>query len=144
MALNIQLLTCRSTMEQVNVITHFIHTQIERNKRDCELVRFSTDQLMQNSNGDVLAQVLNTLNVTERTFQRVFKKYVGLPANEYRRICQFYFAFAQLKGRHFDKLTDVAYDNGYFDQSHFIRSFREFADTSPNEYLQHGLPAKEK
>ncbi|TSJ47977.1 helix-turn-helix domain-containing protein [Fluviicola chungangensis] len=44
-----------------------------------------------------------------------------------------------MKGGHFEKITDVAYANGYFDQSHYIRSFKEFTNTTPNGYLQSGL-----
>jgi AraC-like DNA-binding protein len=94
---------------------------------------------MQNSNADILSELLQKLNLTERTFQRIFKKYVGVTAIEYRRICQHYFAFAQLRGGHFVKMTDIAYANGYFDQSHFIRAFKEFTNTTPNEFLQSGL-----
>jgi len=139
MALNIQLYHSKSTQEKVEIISHFIFTQIESNKRDCEIIRYTTDSIMQNSNADILSQLLQKLNLTERTFQRIFKKYVGVTANEYRRICQHYFAFSQLKSGHFEKLTDIAYTNGYFDQSHYIRSFKEFTNTTPNEYLQSGL-----
>jgi AraC-like DNA-binding protein len=139
MALNAPLYLSKSTQEKVEILSHFIFTQIESNQRDCEIIRYATDTIMQNSNADILSQLLQKLNVTERTFQRIFKKYVGVTANEYRRICQHYFAFSHLKSGHFEKLTDVACTNGYFDQSHFIRSFKEFTNTTPNEYLQSGL-----
>ncbi|HCZ35003.1 MAG TPA: AraC family transcriptional regulator, partial [Cytophagales bacterium] len=139
MALNIQLYHSKSTQEKVEILSHFIFTQIESNKRDCEIIRYATDTIMHNSNTDVLSQLLENLYLTERTFQRIFKKYVGITANEYRRICQHYFAFSQLKSGHFEKLTDVVFTNGYFDQSHYIRSFKEFTNTTPNEYLQSGL-----
>jgi|SRR5690606_6303457 len=143
MALNIQLHHSKSTQEKVEVLSHFIFAQIESNKRDCDIIRYATDSIMQNTNTDILSQLLQELNLTERTFQRIFKKYVGVTANEYRRICQHYFAFSQLKDGHFEKLTDIAYTNGYFDQSHYIHSFKEFTNTTPNEYLQSGLD-KEK
>lgn len=139
MALNIQLYHSKSIQEKVDILSHFIFTQIKINQRDCEIIRYATDSIMQNSNADILSQLFQELNLTERTFQRIFKKYVGVTANEYRRICQHYFAFSQLKGRHFEKLTDIAYTNGYFDQSHYIRTFKEFTNTTPNEYLQSGL-----
>jgi len=139
MALNIHLYHTKSLQEKVEILSHFIFTQIEINKRDCEIIRCATDSIMQNSNKDVLSKLLENLNLTERTFQRIFKKYVGVTANEYRRICQHYFAFSHLKSGHFEKLTDVAFTNGYFDQSHYIRSFKEFTNITPNEYLQSGL-----
>jgi AraC-like DNA-binding protein len=142
MTLNVQLFHSKSTKEKIEILNHFILSQIQANRRECEIILYATDKLMQNSNADVLSQILQDLSLTERTFQRLFKKYVGITANEYRRICQFYFAFSQLKGGHFDKLTDVAYANGYFDQSHYIRSFKEFTDVTPNEYLQSGLSKK--
>lgn len=142
MALDVQLAHSGSVREKLAVLTHFISAQIESNQRDCEMIRYATDAIMQNSKTDVLSQLIKELHVTERTFQRTFKKYVGVTPNEYRRICQYYFAFSQLKGGHFEKLSDVAFNNGYFDQSHYIRSFKEFTDTTPNEYLQSGLDKK--
>jgi AraC-like DNA-binding protein len=139
MALSIQLHHLKSTQQKVETLSHFIHSQIQINQRDCEIIRYATDSIMQNSKADSLSNLLEDLHLTERTFQRIFKKYVGLTANEYRRICQFYFAFSQLRGGHFETLTDVAYAHGYFDQSHYTRSFKKFTNTTPNEYLQSGL-----
>jgi len=85
--------------------------------------------------------VQQELFVTERTFQRMFEKNVGIPPNQYRRICQFNTAFRQLQLRKFNKLTDIAFENGYADQSHYIRSFREFTGITPKDYLNFGNPS---
>jgi len=139
MALKLQLHHSKSTHAKIEILSHFIHTQIENNQRDCEIIRYATDAFMQDSNAEAISKLLGELHLPERTFQRIFKRYVGITANEYRRICQHYFAFSQLKSGHFKKLTDVALDNGYFDQSHYNRTFKEFTKTTPNEYLQSGL-----
>lgn len=139
MAVQLQLIHSTTPEEKLQILNHFLVTQLERNRRDCELIQTATDEMMEHSEKEVLAKLVNKLNVTERTFQRIFKQYTGISANQYRRICQFYFAFSQLKGKHFEKQTDVAYDNNYFDQSHYIRSFKEFTDLTPNDYLQFGL-----
>ncbi|WP_084498367.1 helix-turn-helix domain-containing protein [Pedobacter sp. V48] len=34
-----------------------------------------------------------------------------------------------------DLLTEVSFDLGYSDQSHFIRSFKEFTNLTPKEYI---------
>ncbi|MGF6851097.1 AraC-like DNA-binding protein [Chitinophaga sp. W3I9] len=142
MALTIQLAYAPSTAEKVEVLHQFILSQVTANQRECRIIRYATDKILENPEADVLAQMLQELSLTERTFQRIFKKYVGITASEYRRICQFQMAFYQLKSGQFHKLTDVAYANGYFDQSHYIRSFKEFTATTPNEYLQFGLKKK--
>lgn len=117
------------------------HLQTEHS-RECEIVQYATDYIMCHTDEDPLDAVLTHLSVNKRTFQRIFKKYVGVTANQYRRMCQFQVSFAQVKGQHFNKLADVAYDNGFADQSHFIRAFKEFTDTTPNDYLKKGLGGK--
>jgi AraC-like DNA-binding protein len=142
MALNLQLIHAGTTAAKMEILHYFVLSQLKANQRECAIIRYATDSMLENPNIDVLANMLLELNLTERTFQRIFKKYVGITANEYRRICQFQMAFYQLKAGQFNKLTDVAYANGYFDQSHYIRSFKEFTATTPNDYLQFGLKKK--
>jgi len=88
------------------------------------------------ANGLVSLRELQTeLRVTERSFQRLFDTHVGMSPKQFSRICQFQPAFRQLSVGRFDRLSDIAYDNGYADQSHLIRVFREFTGFTPGEYL---------
>ncbi|HEY1031556.1 MAG TPA: AraC family transcriptional regulator [Flavipsychrobacter sp.] len=141
-ALQLQLSHATTLVDKIGVLTAFIAACISRQQRDCEVISHATDRIMNDPDTEILATLLTELNLTERTFQRIFKKYVGTTPIQYRRICQFYFAFSQLRGDHYERLSDVAYSNGYFDQSHYIRAFKEFTDITPNEYLQHGLTKK--
>lgn len=138
-ALRTQLLYAASTPAKIKVLDNLLRQEIDQNKRNCEIISRATDQMMQNSNPEVLSEILTRMGLTERTFQRIFKKYVGITPNHYRRICQFQLSFSQLRAKEFDALADVAYNNGFADQSHFIRSFKEFTETTPNDYLKSGL-----
>ncbi|HEX7902985.1 MAG TPA: helix-turn-helix domain-containing protein [Chitinophagaceae bacterium] len=141
-ALRTQLIYAGSTPRKIEVLDNLLIHQLQQHNKECEIIKYATDQIMYDPGTEILSAILNKLNLTERTFQRVFKKYVGVTPNQYRRICQFQLSFAQLRSKEFNKLTDVAYDNGFADQSHFIRSFREFTQITPNNYLRSGLNEK--
>lgn len=138
-ALKIQLIHAATALQKVDVLDNFLVQQLKENKKEYEIIRNATDEIMYNPGKEILAEMLKKLELNERTFQRIFKKYVGVTPNQYRRICQFQLSFFQLKSKDFGKLTDIAYDSGFADQSHFIRSFKEFTQTTPNDYLKSGL-----
>jgi AraC-like DNA-binding protein len=119
-------------------VEDFLIDKLKSNQRNCEIVKYSTDRMMIDPKADILSQ----LKLNERTFQRIFKKYVGITPAHYRRICQFELSFTQVRTKDFHSLTDVAYANGFADQSHFIRSFKEFTETTPVHYLKSGLNEK--
>lgn len=75
-----------------------------------------------------LAQLLNT---SERTLQRKFNHYVGISPKKFAKIIQFQTSVEQISTGSFSKLTDVVYENGYADQSHFIRNIKKFTGKRP-------------
>jgi AraC-like DNA-binding protein len=143
-ALKTQLVYAESTTQKIEVLNNLLIQQLKQHDRECEIIKYATDEMMSNSDTKILSGIRNKLKLNERTFQRLFKKYVGITPTQYRRICQFEVSFAQVRSNQFDTLTDVAYDNGFADQSHFIRSFKEFTQTTPNDYLRSGLKEKKQ
>lgn len=117
----------------------FIEERLNLTRHLCDAISITTDRMMLDSGTEMLSTLPDAVHMTLRSFQRMFKKYVGVTANEFRRICQFQQSFQQVRSRQFERLSDVAADNGFSDQSHFVRSFREFTKTTPGKYLDEGL-----
>jgi AraC-like DNA-binding protein len=99
-------------------------------------IAFATNAIQKNNGLIPLKNIQEELQVTERTFQRLFEHHVGISPKTFSKVCQFNSAFQQLGNKDFSKLGDIAYQNGYADQSHLIRIFKEFTNVSPKEYLR--------
>lgn len=74
-------------------------------------------------------------NISIRQPERMYIKYVGLPATSYNALNRFHVSVNQLLDKRFSKLSDLAYDNEYFDQMHFIREFKRFTGYTPGMFV---------
>ncbi len=93
--------------------------------------------LILHSNGQIrIKEILEELPLTERTFERSFKSYVGLSPKQFSKIIQFQSSLNQLTEAKFEKLTDVGLDSGFTDQSHFIRTFKSYTGQTPSFYYR--------
>ena len=103
-----------------------------------ERISFATTRIQQVKGASPLMVIQQELYVTERTLQRLFLQHVGITPKQYSRTCQFQAALQQLTRNNFTDMAGVAFDNGYADQSHLIRAFRDFTNYTPLEYLEVG------
>jgi len=75
------------------------------------------------------------LNIGKRHLERKFLNAVGLPPKLFTRIIRFQHALNVLDKRPKGTLTELAYDMGFYDQSHFIKDFKEFTGLNPKQYF---------
>jgi AraC-like DNA-binding protein len=116
----------------------YISNLISNTKNQSPVIKYAAGKISSQPSKEILLHLQKELHITERTFQRMFEKNIGIAPNLYRRICQFNSAFQQLNSRKYRKISDIAFENGYTDQSHYIRSFKEFTNLTPKEYLHLG------
>lgn len=83
-----------------------------------------------------LKQFSSRNNINLRKLERAFNKYVGVSANTYNTLNRFHISTNQILRNSYQKLSDLAYDNGYFDQMHFIKDFKRFAGNTPKKFIQ--------
>lgn len=78
-------------------------------------------------------QLESKTGLSSRQIERVFKKEVGLTPKFYSRIIRFNYIFEVMKNEK-DSWVKTALQSGYFDQSHFIKNFKEFTGEEPSSY----------
>ena len=130
-----QLAMATDANERVAILTAFLLLQLNRRSLQQDPRMQAALSEIVRSNGTVpLRHLQEQLQLSERSFERHFKQYIGISPKLFSRICRFQASLSQLRSSNYEKLSDIAFEHDYADQSHFIRSFKEFAGFSPLRY----------
>lgn len=123
--------------DQIQFLSGYLYSRLragEDNRITDSPMQYALSRILHSKGSLSLKALQDTLQVTERSFERKFKQWVGISPKLFSRICRFQASLAQLRDNDYSKLSDIAYDNDYADQSHLIRSFKEFAGISPFQF----------
>jgi len=93
-------------------------------------IDFALQYLLANHNTN-MDKIAGMACMSIRNFERKCKERLGMPAKMYARIARFHKAYKILESRPIISWTDLAYNAGYYDQTHFIKDFKEFARLTP-------------
>ncbi|MFB9077535.1 helix-turn-helix domain-containing protein [Flavobacterium procerum] len=95
----------------------------------CEIIKLSENEIS-------VSEIVKTLNFSQRLIQIKFKSATGLTIKKYIQILQFRKSVDQMIDTDIEKrsLTEIALYNKYFDQSHFIRKFKDVTKTTPKTF----------
>ncbi|MFI5155522.1 MAG: DUF6597 domain-containing transcriptional factor [Chitinophagales bacterium] len=96
-------------------------------------VREMIDSIRKCDVPDQVSSFCSDRSIHYKKLERVFLKWVGYGPKSYFRILRFNRALKEMAPAS-RTLTGIAHGGGYYDQSHFIRDFRQFAGTSPGKF----------
>ncbi|WP_153799563.1 helix-turn-helix domain-containing protein [Foetidibacter luteolus] len=121
--------------ERINMLNRFLMDRLRRRRPEDKLIK----HLLQARNLPVNSSVhdiLSNFNISERQLERKFKSVIGIPPKTYLRIIRFEKAVNILNSAIPARLSSIAYELGYADQSHFIRDFKKSAGITPLAFLK--------
>lgn len=124
-----------SDLERI-AITEMFLLAIIKEKQLCNKMLKAHD-IIKNSIGMIpVYEIAKKIDLSEKQFNRNFIESTGISPKLYSRLERFYYAVMKMKQDH-KSLTSIALDSGYFDQAHFIKEFKRFAQITPKRYLNH-------
>lgn len=90
---------------------------------------------MRQQQGNIRVDQLETLSgYTCRTIQRQFRQDTGMSPKAFSRILRCQSALNSIHAQRDLSFSDLAFDLGFSDQSHFLREFKKFVSTTPCDY----------
>lgn len=78
-------------------------------------------------------ELAGEIGAGERTLERQFQTHIGLSPKKYSRIIRHSYIFRIVNEKP-NNWAQVAYQAGFYDQTHFIRDFQEFTGEDPSKY----------
>lgn len=130
-----KLQTCE-TEGQVQIISQYLLSLVKLSSGDIDSsIKMAVSTIINTGGKISIKDLREQLFITERTFERRFAKEIGVSPKQFVRIIQFSFSLQQIEASDYTKLTNIAFDNGYSDQSHFIKTFKKYTGATPRELL---------
>lgn len=127
---------------RIALLEEYLLSQLDLSDRQHAKIKFIGEiahDLKSSSHNEKLTTVSIRNNISTRYLTQLFSQYTGLPPKLFSKIHRFQYSLNLLHGSD-QKLTSIAYDAGYFDQSHFIREFKSFTGVTPTSFASQVLP----
>lgn len=113
---------------RIRIVEQFLEAQLNDIPTD-QLVLEAVKRMYQ-SKGTIRIKELNEqLYISQSPFEKRFRKMVGTTPKKFASIVRFNAVLEELGSN--KSLTEICYENHFFDQAHFIKSFRQFTGDTP-------------
>jgi AraC-like DNA-binding protein len=123
---------CKTIPERFNLLSRLLINII---------IQYKCDNVPESIVKRILVRPGMSINLLEKEtgysrqyLHRVFKSSTGISIKKFQQINRVSSVLKSLNSKP-GSLTELAYANGYFDQSHFIKDFKQLTGHSPADYL---------
>jgi len=129
-----KILNANSTWERINFIETFLHNRLTDAKTVDHIVKLTVETIL-TANGRLSVNELSQQNnINRRQLVRKFSSAIGLSPKQLSKTIRIQTTLKTLLTKDVTSFTDLAYENEYFDQAHFIKDFKEFTGLTPKEF----------
>ncbi len=134
--LNEDIFNSNSLDEMVNHAEQFLGSLSIHPNKNAELVKTICSHIYETSGNITVHEIADKMNIYRQKLNLLFKQEVKYTLKTFinnvriRACLTFKFENPEIS------LTEIAYQFGYCDQAHFIRSFKNASGVSPSEYVK--------
>ena len=120
-----------SDKQRIKIIEQFFLSQLKDIQTDKLIVE--AVKLIYQSKGSIRIKELNEkLFISQSPFEKRFRKVVGTTPKKFASIVRFNTVLNTLGNA--KSLTEICYENNFFDQAHFIKDFKQYTGDTPENF----------
>ncbi|PAC32419.1 helix-turn-helix domain-containing protein [Flectobacillus sp. BAB-3569] len=125
-----RLSSVQTDIQRVQIVEQFFITQLQHIQTDKLIVE--SVRMIYQSKGSIRVKELNErLNISASPFEKRFRKLVGISPKKFASIVRFNVVLNALGEA--KSLSEICYENNFFDQAHFIKDFKQFTGETPDK-----------
>ena len=110
--------------ERIKYIEEFLIKKLHTAETIDLLTKSSIEVLLKSRGQLSMNDLAEQLNISRRQLERKFSSAIGMSPKQLAKIIRLQATLQMLQQKQFTSLTSLAYENGYFDQTHFIKDFK--------------------
>ncbi len=143
--LHSQLLETTEQNRRIELIEKFLLERLAGNEKKSSRIDKVADiltSIKKDSAENNISIIASKHGITPRYLHKLIYQHTGLSPKSFNKINRFQLSL-KLIAKNEQPFTSIAYDCGYFDQSHFIRDFKSFTGVTPSAYLENKFPVNQ-
>lgn len=121
-----------SNKKRIAVIEQFLCSKLLHNKTD-KLVSEAITRIYSNNGLGRIKELSSSLYISQDVFEKRFRKVTGTSPKQFSSIVRMKSVIQQKSSSSF---FDMAFENGYYDQSHFNKDFKLFTGQTPTDFFK--------
>lgn len=125
--------------QRIKIIEGFLLSRLADPATIDNIAKYCVDVIIGSRGQIALAELAGELKINRRSLERKFMSVIGMSPKQLSRVVRLQATLKMLEQKQFTSLTSLAYENGYYDQAHFIKDFKEFTGMSPKSFFADSL-----
>lgn len=130
-----EIIQANTTDERIDIAERFLTDRLNDKTTIDNIVKSTIDAMLLSKGSKPLIAILKDDLTKRRQLERNFVKQIGLSPKQLSKVIRLQATLQMLLNQTTETLTDIAYENEYYDQAHFIKDFKEFTGITPKEFL---------
>ncbi|MDO5105171.1 helix-turn-helix transcriptional regulator [Capnocytophaga sp.] len=132
--LALKVLNAITNTERIKIIEIFLRNRLTDFNTQNAIVKSTIHSILKADKQQSIAEISQGNNINQRWLERKFLSAVGLRPKQLTKIVRLQKTLKTLLNSRVTSLTALAHENDYYDQSHFIKDFKEFTGFTPKEF----------
>jgi AraC-like DNA-binding protein len=126
-----RLASANADQHRIKIVEQFFVSLLKDIRADKLVVE--AVQLIYNTKGSIrVKELTEKLFISQSPFEKRFRKIVGTTPKKFASIVRFNTVLQNMDPA--KSLTQICYDNNFFDQAHFTKDFKQYTGETPEQY----------